>query len=137
MKINELLILAEKAAERSYSPYSNFRVGAVLVCNNGELITGANIENRSFGLTICAERSAVVKAHSEGLKEFSALAISCPDADYPVSPCGACRQVLSEFVKPDFPIYFCGKNKDDFIETTMEQLLPFDALHDLKPEEKG
>ena len=132
MKKEELLSLAEKAAENSYSPYSRFRVGAALLCSDGTVVTGANIENRSFGLTICAERSAVVKAHSLGKTSYSALAVSCPDAEYPVSPCGACRQVLSEFVPADFPVYFCGSDKYNFVSTTMEKLLPYDALHDLK-----
>ena len=132
MEKEKLLKMAETAADRSYSPYSHFRVGAALLCSDGTIVTAANIENRSFGLTICAERSAIVKAQSEGLTEYTALAVSCPDADYPVSPCGACRQVLSEFVSPDFPIFFCGKSPSDCVETTMKELFPFDALHDLK-----
>ncbi|MBI9103267.1 MAG: cytidine deaminase [Spirochaetales bacterium] len=135
MNKEELLEIAEKAAEKSYSPYSKFRVGAALLCSDGTIVTAANIENRSFGLTICAERSAIVKAHSEGKRVYTALAISCPDADYPVSPCGACRQVISEFVKPDFPVYFSGKNKRDCVSTTMGELFPFDALHELGQEE--
>lgn len=132
MNRDELLKMAEEAADRAYCPYSHFRVGAALVCADGSVITGANIENRSFGLTICAERSALVKAHSLGKTEYTALAISCPDADTPVSPCGACRQVISRFVKADFPIYFCGKDRLNAVETTMGELFPFDALHNLK-----
>lgn len=131
----ELLLIAKDAAEHSYSPYSRFRVGAALVCEDGTVITGANIENRSFGLTICAERSAIVKAFSLGKTEFKSLAISCPDADKPVSPCGACRQVISEFVSADFPIVFAGKNDEEFVETTIGELFPYDALHDLKEED--
>jgi len=132
MNEKDLLALAEEASQKSYSPYSHFRVGAALLCEDGTVVTAANIENRSFGLTICAERSAVVKAHSQGKTTFKALAISCPDAESPVSPCGACRQVVSEFVPPDFPIYFCGKDRDQYVSTTMEQLFPYDALHNLK-----
>ncbi len=132
MNKDELLKTAEEAADRAYCPYSHFRVGAALVCADGSIVTGANIENRSFGLTLCAERSAIVKAHSLGKTEYKAIAISCPDADTPVSPCGACRQVLSEFVGADFPVYFCGKDRENHVETTMGELFPFDALHNLK-----
>lgn len=131
MDKNKLFIEAEKAAENSYSPYSKFRVGAALLCEDGEIVTGANIENRSFGLTNCAERSAIFTALSKGKKNFKALAIYCPDADYPVSPCGACRQVISEFTYKDFPIYFAGNDKK-YTESTMEELFPFNALDELK-----
>ncbi len=131
MKTTELMKMARKAAEESYSPYSHFRVGAALLCKNGEIFTGTNVENRSFGLTICAERSAVCRALTDGNREFETLAISCPDADYPVSPCGACRQVISEFVSKDFPIHFQG-GKGEMITRTMEQLFPDDALSELK-----
>ncbi len=130
MDSNTLFTLATKAAERSYSPYSKFRVGAALLCEDGTVVTGANIENRSFGLTICAERSALVAALAQGKKGFSALAISCPDAAYPVSPCGACRQVISEFVGAEFPIRFGGSD-GRVVDTTMGELMPFDALHEL------
>lgn len=131
MNTTELMAAARKAAERSYSPYSHFRVGAALLCKNGEIFTGTNVENRSFGLTICAERNALCRAVAEGNNDFEALFISCPDADYPVSPCGACRQVISEFVPGDFPIHFQG-GKGEMVVRTMEQLLPDDALSELK-----
>jgi len=126
----ELFKLATEAANASYSPYSKFRVGAALLCDDGTVITGANVENRSYGLTICAERSAIVTAIAQGKKRFSALAISCPDASYPVSPCGACRQVISEFVEPAFPIRLGGSD-GRIIDTTMGELMPHDALHEL------
>ncbi|MBN2655417.1 MAG: cytidine deaminase [Spirochaetales bacterium] len=122
---------AEKAAQYSYSPYSKFRVGAALLCTDGEIITGANIENRSFGLTNCAERSAIFTALSKGKKDFKALAIHCPDADYAVSPCGACRQVISEFTSSDFPIFFSGNDKD-YTESTIGELFPYNALDELR-----
>jgi cytidine deaminase len=125
-----LIAKSREAAERAYAPYSHFRVGAALLCSDGSIITGSNVENRSYGLTNCAERSAVFTAVSEGKKEFEALAVSCIDADYPVSPCGACRQVLSEFVSAGFPVYFSDKN-GKFIKTTSGELFPHDALHDL------
>ncbi len=130
MKAMELFLLATAAAHHAHAPYSHFRVGAALLCEDGTVITGANVENRSFGLTICAERSALVAAISQGKKHFKALAISCPDAAYPVSPCGACRQVISEFVRPDFPICFGGAD-GKLVETTMAELMPYDALHEL------
>ena len=130
MNADKLFELANQAATKSYSPYSRFRVGAALLCEDGSVVIGANIENRSFGLTICAERSAIVSALAQGKTHFSAIAIACPDASYPVSPCGACRQFLSEFVSPDFPVRFGGA-EGGVIDTTMGTLMPFDALHDL------
>jgi len=131
MDIETLMDKAKEATENSYAPYSRFRVGAALLCKNGEIIQGVNIENRSFGLTICAERSAVAAALTRGLKDFEAIAVYCPDADYPVSPCGACRQVLSEFAGKDFPIYFEG-GKGGRVLRKMSELLPDDALEELK-----
>ena len=131
MDIDALFALALKAAEASYSPYSRFRVGAALLCADGRVFTGANVENRSFGLTVCAERSAVSAAISAGVRDFAAIVVATPDADYPVSPCGACRQVLSEFLPPAAPVVF-GSTADDRQSTTMGKLFPSDALHELK-----
>lgn len=130
MDKEKLFAMALEAAKASYSPYSKFRVGAALLCKDGTVFTGANIENRSFGLTICAERSAFVAAMSAGKREFEGIVIATPDADYPVSPCGACRQVLSEFFRADAPVVF-GCSADKRVDTTMGELLPFDALHEL------
>ncbi|MDR1894753.1 MAG: cytidine deaminase [Spirochaetales bacterium] len=126
-----LMDRAFEAAELSYSPYSHFRVGAALLCQDGTVVTAANIENRSFGMTICAERSAIVKAHSLGRTRYTALAVACPDAGYPVSPCGACRQVISEFAGPDFPVYFTGADRSQTVCTTIGSLFPYDALKEL------
>ena len=131
MNEDSLLEAALKAAHFSYSPYSKFRVGAALLCADGEVITGTNIENRSFGLTNCAERSAIFTALSMGKKDFKAIAVVCPDSLEPVSPCGACRQVLSEFTGPDFPVLFRGSS-DSIVRTTIGKLLPADSLHNLK-----
>jgi cytidine deaminase len=98
----ELLRLAFEAREGAYAPYSGFAVGAAIRSKNGSLFSGCNIENGSFGLTICAERVALFKAVSAGEKEFEALAVVA-DSEGPVYPCGACRQVLSEF-KPDLTV---------------------------------
>jgi len=130
MDTRKLVEAAAEAARRSYSPYSKFRVGAALLCEDGTVVTGTNVENRSYGLAICAERSAIVAAISRGLTRFRALAISCPDAAYPVSPCGACRQVISEFVDGSFPVAFAGAD-GKAVETTMAELMPHDALHEL------
>ncbi len=126
-----LLQTARNAALNAYAPYSQFRVGAALLCKDGTLVTGSNVENRSYGLTICAERVAIGSAISQGKHEFAALAIFCLDAGYPVSPCGACRQVISEFVSGEFPIIFSGF-KGDIVQTTLGEIFPFDALHELK-----
>jgi len=126
-----LFALALEAAGASYSPYSKFRVGAALLCDDGSIFTGTNVENRSFGLTVCAERSALLAAVSAGKRSFLGLVIATPDASYPVSPCGACRQVLSEFLPPQAPIVF-GAVVGELVKTTMSELFPHDALHDLK-----
>lgn len=102
MKSSELLHLAAEARVKAYAPYSNFKVGAALLVRTGEVFTGCNVENVSYGLTICAERVAVGSAVQAGATEFDQLAIVSDSAE-PVVPCGACRQVLAEFC-PDLPI---------------------------------
>jgi cytidine deaminase len=106
-------------------------VGAALLCADGEVFTGVNIENRSYGLTTCAERSALFSAVSQGKRRFRAIAVACPGSDAPVAPCGACRQVLSEFCAPDMPVYYAGKGPRH-VETRLGELLPSDSLHGLK-----
>jgi cytidine deaminase len=128
---NERIIQeAISAAEYSYAPYSCFRVGAALLSSNGSIFKGTNVENRSFGLTVCAERSALFSAISAGELDFIAIAIYSPDSSDPLPPCGACRQVLSEFVRDNFKVIMVGK--ETIIEKTIAELLPFDSLHDLK-----
>lgn len=129
-QMDALFLEAQKAAENAYAPYSKFRVGAALLCDDGTVITGVNVENRSFGLTICAERNAITTAITMGKRRFEALAISTPDSVDPVGPCGACRQVLSEFLLPATPVRFGGKGSDR-LNTTIGELLPWDSLHDL------
>lgn len=126
----ELFRTALKAAEHAYAPYSKFRVGAALLLPDGSVVTGVNVENRSFGLTNCAERTAIYTSVASGVKEFKALAIATPDADYPVSPCGACRQVLSEFMDDSVPVLF-GSSEKNLVMTSVSKLFPFDALHEL------
>ena len=131
-EVNFELLFAEarKAADMAYAPYSRFRVGAALLADDGTIFHGCNVENRSFGLTVCAERNAVFKAVSGGQRSFKALALSTPDSQTPVAPCGACRQVLSEFLPPASPIIFGGSGEER-IETTLGVLYPFDSLRDL------
>ena len=122
-----LIQKAIDAMKNAYSPYSGFKVGAALLCDDGRIFTGCNIENSSFSPTICAERCAVAKAVSEGCRKFSAIAV-CGGKDgilteKPTYPCGVCRQVLGEFCGKDFKIYVAAKNK--VYEYTFEQLLPY------------
>jgi homotetrameric cytidine deaminase len=106
-KMQQLLASARHAAENSYSPYSGFRVGAALRLSNGETVTGTNVENVSYGLTICAERSALVRAVSHFGPKIRVLAVAVANLNNaPSPPCGACRQVLAEFAGPDTPIAF-------------------------------
>ncbi|MBE6756118.1 MAG: cytidine deaminase [Ruminococcaceae bacterium] len=122
MNEKTLILAAINAQKKSYSPYSEFSVGAALLCSDGEIITGANIENVSFGLTNCAERTAFFKAVSEGKKEFSAIAIVGGDTYLP--PCGACRQVMAEFCDKNFKVIF-AKNENEYIVKTLDEILPF------------
>ena len=102
-----LLEQAREAAQNSYSPYSGFRVGAALRLTNGEIVTGANVENISYGLTICAERSALVSAVSRFGPEIRIEAVAVANLNDKASPpCGACRQMLVEFILPDAPVLF-------------------------------
>ena len=130
-KYDNLFEQAMEAAKNAYAPYSHFRVGAALLLDDGSVVTGVNVENRSYGLTNCAERTAIFSAVALGKKNFAAIAIATPDADYPVGPCGACRQVISEFMQPDAPVIF-GSSADNRFETTVGGVYPFDSLHELQ-----
>lgn len=116
------LIAAAKAAQRNaHAPYSKFRVGAALLTKSGKVYTGVNVENASYGLTVCAERTAVFKAVSEGHRKFSAIAVVAPSAS--LSPCGACRQVLAEFGEM---VVICtdSRNPQRFRLYLLSELLP-------------
>jgi cytidine deaminase len=130
MSIDELFAEAQRAALFAYAPYSHFRVGAALITKDGQLFSGCNVENRSYGLTMCAERNAALQAVSKGYRSFAAIAIAALDSEAPVGPCGACRQVLSEFMLPDARVYFGGMGKER-VDTTIGALYPMDSLHDL------
>ena len=105
--LGELLKLAKEVARLSYSPYSKFRVGAALLLTSGEVVTGTNVENASYGLTICAERSALVQAVSQFGPEVRIVAVAVANLNDEASPpCGACRQMLAEFTDSDAPVIF-------------------------------
>lgn len=122
LSIENLTKVANEMLEKAYVPYSKFPVGAALVTKEGKIYTGCNIENASYPLTNCAERTAVFKAVSEGDKEFQTIVVTA-DTEGPVSPCGACRQVLVEFCEPEMPVVLTNK-KGDIKETTVSELLP-------------
>ena len=125
MNSNQLVEKAIDARKLSYSPYSNFAVGAALLCKDGKVFQGANVENSSYPLCMCAERNAIYNAMMNGYKksDFVALAIVA-DTDEPCSPCGACRQVISELFPRDGKIYLSNL-KGAFKETSIDELLPF------------
>jgi len=116
----KLNAVAERAMGRAYAPYSGFRVGAALECEDGTVFEGVNVENSSYGLTICAERAAVVAAVTGGKKQFSRIAIRT-EAEEPVAPCGACRQFLSEFAPNLRVLSVCSGGKTEW---TLGELLP-------------
>ena len=122
MEKEQLLEQAIAARGNAYVPYSKFPVGAALLTAEGKVYLGCNIENAGYSLMNCAERTAMFKAVSEGDLKFVALAVSA-DTEGPVSPCGACRQVLAEFCAPDMPVYLTNL-KGDVQNTTVSELLP-------------
>lgn len=124
----DLLEKARQTLKHAYVPYSHFPVGAALKSSSGTIYTGVNIENISFGLTNCAERTAIFTAIASGKRKFDALVI-IGETNEPIAPCGACRQVMVEFFKPDMPIWLtntAGKT----VQTDISQLMPgaFDSL---------
>ena len=128
MNNNELICLALDAREKSYSPYSGFAVGAALLCKNGKVYTGCNIENSAFSPTVCAERTAFFKALSEGEKEFVKIAVvgDKSENEFPENycpPCGVCRQVMKEFCTDDFEVIM-AKSAEDYMVMTLNEILP-------------
>ena len=126
MTPEKLMHLAIEAMENAYAPYSGFKVGAALLCSDGTVYTGCNIENAAYSPTNCAERTAIFKAVSEGRRDFTAIAV-CGGKNGIITnlctPCGVCRQVLREFCKDDFPVYLA--HKDGFKALTLGDLLPY------------
>lgn len=124
---NKLIKLALEAREKAYAPYSSFAVGAALLCGDGEIFTGCNIENSAFSPTVCAERTAIFKAVSEGKRDFVKIAVVGGKADKEPEnycpPCGVCRQVMKEFCSADFEIII-AKSPDDYKVKTLCELLP-------------
>lgn len=117
----KLLQLAKNAAQNAYAPYSKFKVGAALITNDGSYYTGCNVENVSYGLTLCAERNAISTMIANGHEEFNAIAIYSPNSTE-CYPCGACRQWLYEF-GPNASVYVLQEG-NRLLETTVEELLP-------------
>lgn len=122
MAPRELVDVANQALNDTYTPYSHFPVGAALLGENGEIFKGVNIENVSFGLTNCAERTAIFTAIAAGQRHFHGLVIS-GRTDEPIAPCGACRQVMVEFFDPDMPIWLVNDQGKE-IETNIAELMP-------------
>lgn len=119
MEHDELVIAAWQARESAYAPYSRFAVGAAVMTDDGQIFTGCNVENLSYGLTMCAERVAIGAAVASGARNFRMIAVVA-DTAVPISPCGACRQVMAEFAVPRVIL----ANRSERLEFTLEELLP-------------
>lgn len=137
MENKDLIRAALEARKKAYTPYSHFKVGAALLSSNGQLFTGCNIENASYGVSNCAERTALFKAVSEGNTSFESIAI-VGGAEEAVSldicePCGICRQALAEFCRPEGLRVILAKSEEDYIEYRLSELLP----HAFLPEHLG
>ena len=122
MEKNSLIVEANKAREFAYVPYSNFKVGAALLAKDGQVFHGCNIENAAYSMTNCAERTALFKAYSEGVTQFNSLVVVA-DTEGPVSPCGACRQVISELCDPEMEVVLTNL-KGDILKLKVKDLLP-------------
>ena len=120
-----LLTAAQEAARHAYAPYSDFPVGAALLCADGRVITGTNVENASFGLTNCAERSALFAAISQGIRDFQAIAVWAKKRPHgAITPCGACRQVMLELLAGETPVYSHDPETGTMTHTSVTALLP-------------
>lgn len=124
MNYQQLMTLAERARARAYAPYSRFTVGAALLCEDGTVYTGCNVENASFGATNCAERTAFFSAIADGARSFAAIAVAGGregEESASCAPCGICRQVMAEFCSPDFEVVF--KQGKEICTCRLEKLL--------------
>ncbi len=127
MDVKELCFTAIEAMNQAYAPYSSFRVGAALLTQDGKIYTGCNIENASFGATICAERVALHNAVSNGEQEFVMLAIAGGidgKVEKEIPPCGICRQAFAEFCKPTMPVVLVTNMQGEYTTYTLGELLP-------------
>jgi cytidine deaminase len=122
LNTEKLIEESKKAREKAYVPYSNFQVGAAILTTDGKVYHGCNIENAAYSMCNCAERTALFKAYSEGDRDFKMLAVVA-DTDRPCSPCGACRQVISELCPSDMKVVLTNL-KGDTLEITVAELLP-------------
>lgn len=123
MDYKKLICAAIEAKKFAYAPYSNFRVGAALLTEEGKIFTGCNVENAAFSPSVCAERTAVVKAVSEGFQKFKAIVVTGDNGDY-LSPCGVCRQVLAEFCDLEGFVVIMANDENDYKEMKLSELLP-------------
>lgn len=117
----ELIEIAYKAKDNAYAPYSKCYIGAALLCKDGTVYSGCNVESAAYGLSNCAERTAIFKAISEGKKDFEKIVVAGDDYFF---PCGACRQVMGEFCDGDFEIIIANKTEENIKVRTLDQLLP-------------
>ncbi len=130
MDREKLIRAAIEARRNSYSPYSGYRVGAAILCTDGSVVTGSNIENASYGATVCAERVAIFSAVGSGKRDFEAIAIAGGPSEETdtlssfAHPCGMCRQVMREFTDPKTFKIIVAKSENDFEEYTLEELFP-------------
>ena len=132
MNQEELMDMARAAMRMAYCPYSKYAVGAAILTKDGRVFTGCNVENASFGLTLCAERVAVAMAVAAGCRDFEALAVTASGEAFPY-PCGACRQVLAEFGAPDLPVYLADARAGSVIrQHALGELMPFGFCMKLK-----
>lgn len=129
--IDDLIKRSQEAEKFAYAKYSNFPVGAALLCKDGKVYTGCNVENAAYGLAFCAERTAMVKAVSEGNRAFKAIAITAAHAKDYIYPCGSCRQFMAEF-GIEWTV-FMTNHEGQYIEVTVGDLLPYPFLPNKLP----
>ncbi len=128
--IEQLLNAAKAAKDRAYAPYSHFHVGAAIRTSSGKIFSGCNVENTSYGLTNCAERTAIFKMVSEGEQQIAEILVIGDTPEF-LPPCGACRQVIAEFSSQETPVYMCNQ-QGTWQKTTVGELIPFAFFLDIK-----
>ncbi|MCP5102904.1 MAG: cytidine deaminase [bacterium] len=119
----KLLDAAQKAKENAYAPYSHFHVGAALITDTGKIYSGCNVENTSYGLTICAERNAIFRMAADGERRIAEILVTGDTEDF-LPPCGACRQVIAEFSKKETTVYMCNKH-GQWKQSTVGEIIPY------------